>query len=481
VKHFVRVALVAFGALMGVFGLGLLAINLYVQSPGTQLMVREAVSDSIGLPISVFRISFTPWGGFLFQDVTIGNPSAQFPLARAERLTVTCDFLPFFHRRIAIKQIALQRVDLNIPVSSPDALADSDEDGAANPKPPIVPASPERPKLSESPPRIHRKHDSWLPLPHHFWLEIRKIKMRDGAVHLIGPDGSNILSMRGVDCSVGFQNGDYMGKLRTDAAILKNSLALEDIASPISCRGGKLKLEQITGTISGGQLAGNFEIDLNDPDFPYRLAVQVNGVNLNAMASRAGGVLDRAHGVLQGSFELTGSGADTGQTSGNGYLELKTGYLDQYPLLQEIGKWTQIDEFRRLELEQADSHFHVIGSTVQIDSLRLVSKNCQIDLWGKIQDARNLALSGRLTVSPFLSQKIPNELEDNFVTGPDGHTRYLDFQVSGPVLRPQTNLFDRLIGDRRRLLKRIIRGERHEHNHDQDSSNLSATAHPTQS
>ncbi len=482
-KRLVRVVLIVFGALLGVFGLSLLAINLYVQSPGTQLKIREAVSGSLGLPISVFRISFTPWGGFLFQDVTIGNPAAQFPLARAERLTVVCDFLPFFHRRVSIKRIVLQRVDLNIPVSSPDVVADSDEQSyeqntpAPTESPPIAnrPASPSNPVL-----RRHGR-ERWLPLPHHFWLEIRKIQMIDSSVHLITPDGATVLNMRGVECAVNFQNGDFLGKLRTDAAILQDSVALEDIASPISCRGGNLQLEQITGVLSGGQLHGNFGIDLNNPDYPYRLNVQIEGVNLNEMASRAGGVLDRAHGTLEGNFELNGSAADNSETFGKGFLALKTGYVDQYPLLQEIGKWTQIDELRRLELEEAESHFRVVGSTVKVDSLRLVSKNCRIDLWGKVENARNLALEGRLTVSPFLSQKIPRELEDNFVTASDGRSRVLDFQVSGPILRPQTNLFDRMIGDRRRLLRRLIRGDRHDHNHDQDSSKFSAPRQTTQS
>ncbi len=484
-KRLVRVVLIVFGSLLGVFGLSLLAINLYVQSPGTQLKIREAVSASLDLPISVFRISFTPWGGFLFQDVIIGNPAAQFPLARAERLTVACDFLPFFHRRVSIKKILLQRVDLNIPVSSPDVLADSDEETgqqstpapAAGPPVANRPASPSTP----GPQRYAHGHERWVPLPHHFWLEIRKIQMIDSSVHLITPDGATVLNMRGVECAVNFEKGDFRGKLRTDAAILEDSLALEDIASPISSRGGKLQLEQISGVLSGGQLHGNFSIDLNNPDFPYHLNVQIEGVNLNEMASRAGGVLDRAHGTLEGTFEMNGSGADNTETSGNGFLALKTGYVDQYPLLQEIGKWTQIDELRRLELEEADSHFRVVGATVKVDSLRLVSKNCRVDLWGRVENARNLALNGRLTISPFLSQKIPSELEDNFVTAPDGRSRILDFQVSGPVLRPQTNLFDRLIGDRRRLLRRLIRGDRRDHNRNQDSSKFSASRQTTQS
>jgi hypothetical protein len=69
-------------------------------------------------------------------------------------------------------------------------------------------------------------------------------------------------------------------------------------------------------------------------------------------------------------------------------------------------------------------------------------------------------LDGRLTVSQFLSQKIPNELEDNFQPTTDGHSRYLDFHVSGSLVRPESNLFEKIIGDRRKLWQRLLHGSR---------------------
>jgi hypothetical protein len=127
-------------------------------------------------------------------------------------------------------------------------------------------------------------------------------------------------------------------------------------------------------------------------------------------------------------------------------------------MLQEIGRWTQIDELQRLDLEEADSNFRIVGPRVQVDSIRLISKNCQINLAGTVEESQRLDLKGRLTITQFLSQKIPNELEDNFVATDDGRGRYLDFQVSGSLQKPETNLFDRIIGDRRKLLQRLLHG-----------------------
>jgi hypothetical protein len=150
------------------------------------------------------------------------------------------------------------------------------------------------------------------------------------------------------------------------------------------------------------------------------------------------------------------------RASGGGFLEVKAGYLDQYPVLRELGRWTQIDELQRLELQQALSRFSVVGQDIKVDSLELISKNCRVDLWGKVQSAEQLALNGRLTVSQFLSQKIPSELEENFTTATDGRSRCLDFRVTGSLMRPQTDLFQRIIGDQQKFLKKLLRSDRKE-------------------
>jgi hypothetical protein len=149
-------------------------------------------------------------------------------------------------------------------------------------------------------------------------------------------------------------------------------------------------------------------------------------------------------------------------TAGGGSLEIQTGYLDQFPMLKEIGRWTQIDELQRLDLEQAHSNFSVVGQDIKVNSLRLVSKNCELNLSGTVDSGQNLDLNGRLTLSQFLTQKIPSELEDNFAKSREGEGSYLDFQVTGSVSKPQTDIVDRIIGDKGKLLRKIFRLDRRE-------------------
>ena len=96
------------------------------------------------------------------------------------------------------------------------------------------------------------------------------------------------------------------GRVRISSAAISDSINVEEISSPVKCSNGALDLENITAQISGGEIHGNFHADLTNSGLPYRMHFEVSGVNINEIVSRAGGILDRAHGILQGSFQLAG-------------------------------------------------------------------------------------------------------------------------------------------------------------------------------
>ena len=465
VERISRMTLLVIVGVAGLVGLGLLAINLYVQSPGTQVRLREIVSENLGYPVSVFRISFTPWHGFHLEDVVIQDPSANYPLLKAEDLWIQCNYLPLLRRKLIVRQVYLSGAEIRIPTTARlDPEAETDK-----------PAAPESvtefgsksvpPSIAKTDTTGSRSKKTVLAgnhIPGNLWVEIRKFKIRHGTIYLLGAKGIPTATLRDIEGSVQSHKSQYLGKVRIASAALADSINAEEISSPVKCSNGELSLENITAQISGGEIHGNFRADLTNSDLPYRLYFEMTGVNINEIVSRAGGILDRAHGILQGSFQLAGCMRDPSLASGDGSLEIKTAYLDQYPMLKALGRWTQIDELQRLDLERALSKFSVVGQDIKVDSVQLISKNCQVVLWGTVQSAQKLDLNGRLTVSQFLSQKIPNELEENFAKSKDGESRYLDFQITGSVLKPQTDLVDRIIGDKAKLLKRLFRTDHKE-------------------
>jgi hypothetical protein len=467
-KPLIKATLFTLGTLVGLAGLSLLAINLYVQSPEVQSRLRKAASDSIGCPINVFRITFSFWSGFHFRDVTIENPESDIPFLRAGDLRVQCEYLPLLRKKLIIRQVILTGPEIRIPVvgrpESAPAPADTNQ---------LAPDTSSQPSTSASPPTAaspqNKAPNAKQPTaPSHqrkgprgkFWVQIRKIKIRKGSVYLLGPNNVPLATLRNVESIIDYHKNDYFGKIDIASVTLSDSIDLEEISSPVKIANGELDLENIVAGISGGVIHGQFHLGLVKSPYPYDLRLEATAVNVNQIVNHAGGILDRAHGLLEAHFQMSGAGSDPSLAKGEGTLDIKNGYIDQFPVLQEIGRWTQIDELKRLDLDMASAKISVDGSDINLDDFKLVSKNCQIGLWGRIAAAQKLELKGRLTLSQFLSQKVPSELQDNFVTAPDGQERYLDFLVSGSITRPQTDLFDRLIGDKNRLLKRMLRGDR---------------------
>jgi type II secretion system protein N len=453
VKPFIRITLWAVASLFLVWCIGLLGINLYIQSPGVQRDLRDSFSESLGLPLEVFRITFTPWDGLTFQDVTVGD--SETPILKAGNLKVRCDYLALLRRKIIVREIVLRHVDLRVPLGAMKETMELSKRSAASPT-----ANPEQPVGSTPAETVHPSKSLSIrdTLTRKFWVEIQKFKLKDATIAIVRPDGATAAAIYGLDCSLNFQHGNYLGRVHADNAMIGETISLDDIGSPVRFSGGSLALEDVCARISGGDLNGTFTVNFSNGNLPYRLELKASGIDVNEVTNRTSSFLDRAHGTLEGSFELTGDGRDSSQAAGVGTLEIKSGYLDQYPMLQEIGRWTQIDELQRIDLEEADSNFRVVGSRVQVDSVRLISKNCRINLAGTVENSQRLDLKGRLTITQFLSQKIPNELEDNFVNADDGRSRYLDFEVSGSIQKPETNLFERIIGDKRKLLQRLLRG-----------------------
>ena len=463
-KRLIKITLITVAVLAGLAGLSLLAINLYIQSPEIQLRLRKAVSNTIGYPINVFRITFFPWSGFHLQNISIENPELNVPLLKARDLRVRCEYLPLLHNTIIIRQIVLTSPEIRVSIvkhAESNLLPESGPSESiafSKPSPESADGSPSLLPVPQATSATKLKARKGI--PGNFWVKIRKVKIRDGSIYFMGPNSTPIAMLRNVESNINFHKNDYLGKIDISSATLSNSVNIEKISSPVKISNGALDLEKINASISGGTVHGYFHLNLIDSELSYQLQLEANAINVNQIISPASGILDRAHGSLKGKFRMTGAVNDPSLAQGTGTFDIKDGYFDQYPVLQEIGRWTQIDELQRLNLDTASISFSVDGQDIRVEDFKLTSKNCQVALLGIVKSAQKLALNGRLTVSQFLNQKIPNELKDNFVTAPDEQNHYLDFQVTGSIIKPQTNLFDRLIGDKNRLLKKVLRGNR---------------------
>ncbi|MGI8431291.1 MAG: AsmA family protein, partial [Chthoniobacterales bacterium] len=69
-----KVGRVLFWLLGGVLVLAcmvLLGVNLYVQAQGTHRRIQQELSQRLGTPLTLRRISVTPWSGLKLNGITI--------------------------------------------------------------------------------------------------------------------------------------------------------------------------------------------------------------------------------------------------------------------------------------------------------------------------------------------------------------------------------------------------------------------------
>lgn len=462
VKPFLHFLTLILAAVAVLFALGLLAINLYLQSPGTRQKICNVLSRSAGLPVSVFRISYGPWSGVVLDEVTVREPAGSTPLFRVGSIKARFNYLKLLQRKPVIKQLILQGVDVSVPLAMLTAGEGHPAIDLPPPRPSAAGAGPSPLPFPAAPP-VTTGAASRNRFPVASSVRVQRVKLTRGTIRLFSRDGTVAATIRDLEIFARLQRGVYTGRmLAASASMINNTLVCADLASSLLASAERVELPALQARLWGGLLNASVQIGVNSPPYRYDLRLDVSGVKVSDIATHAGGALDQAHGVLQGKLDLHGAAGDAAFNSGEGQMELMAGYFEQYPLLQEIGRWTQIDELQRLQFQEARSHFRVAGTSLYIDEIRLLSRNCDVWLWGQIDAAQKLDLNGRLTINQFLSQKVPNELEENFVTNPDNHTRFLDFRITGTLTHPQTDLLDRMIGDKRKLFRKLLRGDRHE-------------------
>ena len=101
-----RVLLIVLGVLVGVALLILIGVNLYVQSRGTQARIQQELSQRLGAPLRIQRISVTPWWGLKLTGITIPQTqpgvSPDFLTAKTFRLRIR--FSSLFGGQLVIKE-----------------------------------------------------------------------------------------------------------------------------------------------------------------------------------------------------------------------------------------------------------------------------------------------------------------------------------------------------------------------------------------
>ena len=191
---------------------------------------------------------------------------------------------------------------------------------------------------------------------------------------------------------------------------------------------------------------GRFTIQPQTEDSPFTVSIQFKDVQADRIIVEAGGTMGTVTGKLEGHLDAAGKTADPNALSGSGEIMLRDGQVRQYSLLMALGQLLQIQELQQLRLDQAVVKYRITPGIVMIDELIFQSENIRLLANGTVSFDGKLQLESQLAVNEKMRSQLFRAIRDNFKPIDEPGYTAVNFQVTGTVGRPKTNLMDKLIG-----------------------------------
>jgi type II secretion system protein N len=207
-----------------------------------------------------------------------------------------------------------------------------------------------------------------------------------------------------------------------------------------------LDLSQISAHVGGGDVTGRFTMQPETEDSPFRVEMKFRGVQADQIITEAGGPSGVLQGKLEGSVQTEGKTTDPDALAGSGEVFLHDGQLRQYNLLVALGQLFQIEELTQLHLDQAEAKYHLAPGVVTIDELVLRSTNIHLSATGTVSFRGKLHLSSRLAINEKIRAQLFKPIRTNFQPTEEPGYSAVDFEVSGTLERPKTNLLEKVVG-----------------------------------
>jgi type II secretion system protein N len=439
-----------------------LGLNLYVQSQGTQGRIQQELRHRFGADLKIGRISVTPWSGLKLSDITMAQAASgdggNFLEARNFGLRIA--FFSIFTRRLIIKEATLVGPKVVWPQNAdgkwrlPDLRRGQREKNGtvvAGRSPSLAeneehPASPEI-----SAPAVPAK-SAGLPSAKTntqaaFISEIHKVTLSDGSFRFLNRANDLVANFDGVGFRAVISNGSALnGNAHVASVSLRDRALLQELKSPLQYDANGLDLSQISAELGGGEINGRFTMAPESAESPFHVEMKFRGIQADRIITEAGGPAGVLQGKLEGTLQADGKTTDPNALSGNGEIFLKGGQLQQYNLLVTLGQLFQIEELTQLHLDQAEAKYHLSPGVVTIDELVLRSPNIHLSASGTVSFRGKMHLNSRLAINEKIRDQLFKPIRANFQPTEEPGYSAVDFEVTGTLERPKTNLLEKVVG-----------------------------------
>ncbi|HEX3818656.1 MAG TPA: AsmA-like C-terminal region-containing protein, partial [Chthoniobacterales bacterium] len=447
----------------------LLGVNLYVQSQGVHRRIQQELSQRLDTPIRLRQISVTPWSGLKLNGITIpqtpGAVGGDF--LQAETFQLRVKFWSLFSDRLVIRQVLLIKPRVvwaqnsagkwrlpelpPAPPPPPARPATTPRLTTATPPSPAPPVAAKSTVMPNEKPAAVAEVTPSMP-------EVRRVNLRDGDFTFLDSAGRIVAKFTGIDFTSSFRTATAIkGSTQIEKISLRDHFFIEHLDSPLHYDPAELVFSNISADAADGKLNGRFEMQLQEPGSPFRAMVKFRDLQASKLMANAGGSPDVLSGRLEGFLEATGETADANALSGRGEIFLRDGKLQQYSLLVALGQILQIEDLMRLQLDQAEVHFHISPGIVTIDQLILRSPNIRLSATGTVNFNGKLHLAAQLALNDKVRRQLFQPIRENFhpLADSPGYSA-VAFHVNGTADRPKTDLMDKVVGHDLRDLGGVI-------------------------
>ena len=473
-QRILRVVAIVLGSLVALCVLAVIGLNLYVQSVGAQARIQQELSHRLGAPVKIRSVSITPWGGLTLSGITVTDPARNSDFLAAKAVEMHAAMSSILSGNLVIKKVSVVR---------PNVVWAQDQDGrwrlpgeqaplqpTAAPQQGVAPAAPapapetaapsvSAPPVVASQPTVTEELPSSIPhekVVRQIVPDVQRAAIRNGSFRFLDKREALVAAFEGVELQTTIEHSDLLqGVVHIERLSAHDRFFLQKIRSPFKYSPDGVELSRLSARAAGGEISGVFDVRPAEDNSPFHLNVQFKNLKADDVVTDAGGTRGTITGELDGNLDASGKAGDGFGMTGSGEIVLRNGKLQQYSLLVALGQILQIEELTQLQLDEAQAKYHLEGGQVKVDDLVLRSPNLRLTATGNITINGKLHLDAQLAINEKVRSQLFKPIRQNFQPTSDPQYSAVEFQVTGTLERPRTNLVDRIVG---RDLKDIVSG-----------------------
>ena len=455
----------------------ILCLNIYLQSAGVQLKLRQAVYRATGFEPVISQTYYTPWSGLTVSGIKIPQAdNAKKPLLAMRSVKCRMSLAALLQGRVLIKDITFEQPSLLVvqgqsgvwPGGSALPFQDlekkpavirqpaKDAETAQKPNPDATP----NPQQTPPPATPTAQPEEEMPVRETPVL-VENIRIREGQAFCYPAQGRPIRLDGCAAEGKASPNGSTTGVFRIKSAAFAELARCTDITGKFEYHDGQLKITDIQAVWAQGTVKGSLEISKRPGPF-FIASLAAENVSLQKLAEDAGFTAEGTQGFLFAKTSLQGIPGKPETFTGEASANLTEARMQPIDPLRQLGELLRINELRVLELSNAQTALTIRDGKILVERLELESTNLLMDASGEARFDGSLDLNARFHVTQKLLKESLGFMGSKFQPSDREGYAHMPFSITGTMSRPKSDLLDKIVGlrlgdDVGGLLKNLLR------------------------